>query len=636
MVESSKKQTKGLISEEEIATLLHRYSATTVLTLLHEVSNCSGFKIDWNALAEKTSTGISNANEYQMLWRHLAYRQSLLETFEDGAGAQPMDDDSDLEYELEAFPTISGEPLAEAAACVKVLIASVSSSDSIPCGSTVEAPLTINIPNGQSSRALEQSSCSMQGTNITVPVSVQKQPVPSATIADQDMNGLAGGNLQRRKRKPWSEAEDLELIAAVQKCGEGNWANILRGDFKGDRTASQLSQRWAIIRKRHGNLNLGGQSNGTQLSEAQLAARHAVSLALNMPVKSLTAGATTTNNSAVKNSINSSVGTNGTKSSLITGASETLTGVCGFLQSQKQAQENFTSKPSPAGSLGPTAKPRLPLKKPVLKSSPSSDAMVRATAVAAGARIASPSDAASLLKAAHAKNAVHIMPSGSGSIKATSGMSTLSDAHPNVHYIRTGLASAPISTYSAATPSAPSIGSVKAIPPAVQHTPTINAQSDVSSKQKNDVSYTPPVCEVPSKQAVKTEEIAMSELGPATKEQMQGDRACISSNSLGEAVKENKVTSPDSKVGVNGTSRSLVSPVNVTSSLSDQVIADIQPKNRESEKDTEMMSSVAGAGENEDGENQNMDKMEEDPSVAKANACSEKLEIVCKEAGTKS
>lgn len=53
----------------------------------------------------------------------------------------------------------------------------------------------------------------------------------------------ANGSLPpRRKRKPWSEAEDNELIAAVQKCGEGNWANILKSDFKGDRTASQLSQ----------------------------------------------------------------------------------------------------------------------------------------------------------------------------------------------------------------------------------------------------------------------------------------------------------------------------------------------------------------------------------------------------------
>jgi len=85
----------------------------------------------------------------------------------------------------------------------------------------------------------------MQGMNITVPVSVQKQPLPSAAAPHEllDANGSANGSMPlRRKRKPWSEDEDLELIAAVQKCGEGNWANILRGDFKGDRTATQLSQ----------------------------------------------------------------------------------------------------------------------------------------------------------------------------------------------------------------------------------------------------------------------------------------------------------------------------------------------------------------------------------------------------------
>lgn len=120
------------------------------------------------------------------------------------------------------------------------MIASGIPSGSNPSGSTIEAPLTINIPSGQLSRASEQPSCSTQGTNIVVPVSVQKQPAPAPTVAENlDTNGTAGG---KRKRKPWSEAEDLELIAAVQKCGEGNWANILRGDFKGDRTASQLSQ----------------------------------------------------------------------------------------------------------------------------------------------------------------------------------------------------------------------------------------------------------------------------------------------------------------------------------------------------------------------------------------------------------
>jgi hypothetical protein len=64
---------------------LGRYTATTVLALLQEVAHCPDVKIDWNALVRNTSTGISDAREYQMLWRHLAYRHSLLDKLEDGA-----------------------------------------------------------------------------------------------------------------------------------------------------------------------------------------------------------------------------------------------------------------------------------------------------------------------------------------------------------------------------------------------------------------------------------------------------------------------------------------------------------------------------------------------------------------------
>ncbi|XP_039063807.1 uncharacterized protein LOC120208651 [Hibiscus syriacus] len=272
------------------------------LALLQEVAQQPGVKLNWNALVKKTSTGISNAREYQMLWRHLAYHHSSLEKFDDGA--QPLDDDSDLEYELEPCPSIGGETSAEAAACVKVLIASGLPSDSsLTNNSMVEAPLTINIPNLQSSRIPSENSqptCSMRGMTITVPVSVQKQILPAVTSAETlEGNGSAGANLPaRRKRKPWSEAEDMELISAVQKCGVGNWANILRGDFKGDRTASQLAQRWTIIKKRAGNLNVEGNSTVPQLSEAQLATRSALSLALDMPDKNLTAACT--NNPGLK------------------------------------------------------------------------------------------------------------------------------------------------------------------------------------------------------------------------------------------------------------------------------------------------------------------------------------------------
>ena len=125
----------------------------------------------------------------------------------------------------------------------QVLIDSGSSSDScLEKGLTIEAPLTINIPNDKSDNPqLTSSSC---GINITIPVSVPKQTLPTVSSAEGlDTNGCANSNLPpRRKRKPWSADEDKELFAAVQRCGEGNWANILKGDFKGDRTASQLSQ----------------------------------------------------------------------------------------------------------------------------------------------------------------------------------------------------------------------------------------------------------------------------------------------------------------------------------------------------------------------------------------------------------
>ncbi|KAI8005233.1 hypothetical protein LOK49_LG08G00924 [Camellia lanceoleosa] len=286
MIEKTKKHKKGSISEKDISTLLQRYEATTMLTLLQEVAQIQDVKIDWNALVKKTATGISNVREYQMLWRHLAYRDTLVERLDDGA--EPLDDDSNLDYELEVLPPVSSEASTESAACVKVLIASGLQSDTgLSNGLTVEAPLTINIPNAQSSRGPLENSL-LQGTNITIPVSVQKQPLHMVMSEVLDANGSASGNLlPRRKRKPWSAAEDLELIGAVQKCGEGNGANILKGDFKHDRTALQLSQRWPIIRKRRSNVNVVG---GSQFLEAQLAAHRAVSLALNMPmVDSLTA-----------------------------------------------------------------------------------------------------------------------------------------------------------------------------------------------------------------------------------------------------------------------------------------------------------------------------------------------------------
>lgn len=59
-----------------------RYSVRTILTLLREVAQVSEVRIDWDKLVKNSSTGISNAREYQMLWRHLAYRHTLLENMD--------------------------------------------------------------------------------------------------------------------------------------------------------------------------------------------------------------------------------------------------------------------------------------------------------------------------------------------------------------------------------------------------------------------------------------------------------------------------------------------------------------------------------------------------------------------------
>ncbi|KAI9200941.1 hypothetical protein LWI28_015468 [Acer negundo] len=529
MVEKpNKRHKKGLISEADISTLLQsRYTTKTVLALLQEVAHSPGLKLDWNALVKNTSTGISNAREYQMLWRHLAYRNALLDKLEDEA--QPLDDDSDLEYELEPFPDVSNEAATEAAACVKVLIASGLPSDSsLPNSSTVEAPLTINIPNGQSFRGSSENSqpaSLMQGMNITVPVSVQKLPLPSTTSTEAlDNNGSISGNMPpRKKRKPWTAEEDMELIASVQKSGEGNWATILRGDYKWDRTASQLSQRWSILRKKNGSI-LGANSTGSHLSEAQLAARHAMSLALDMPVKNITASST-------NNNVGTTSNFTGGNSMPSTSNAEALPANSSFVQAQSQPQPgSIGTKSSPLGSLGSAAKPRIASKK--MPANFSSESSLRAAAVAAGARIVTPSDAASLLKVAQAKNAIHIMPSGVSTVKSSMSGSAPShlEAHPSVRYIRTSMGAAPPSTNPAVTSSALQPSLVKAALPRVQqNTPSEPTNAVIPS----------PAAELPLKPDAKV-----------AKEIRVSDLSSVSGNELGKKVQEDKVPSqkPESEL----------------------------------------------------------------------------------------
>ena len=130
----------------------------------------------------------------------------------------------------------------------QVMIASRTLSESAPSSSTIEAPLTINVPVCHSSRTrIENSQPSnlMQGTSIIFPVTVQRQTLPTISSTDGiETKGIVGGNMaSKRKRKAWSEEEDMQLRAAVQRWGEGNWATMAKGDdFPIKRSATQLAQ----------------------------------------------------------------------------------------------------------------------------------------------------------------------------------------------------------------------------------------------------------------------------------------------------------------------------------------------------------------------------------------------------------
>ncbi|XP_020868171.1 uncharacterized protein LOC9328581 isoform X3 [Arabidopsis lyrata subsp. lyrata] len=254
--DTSSNSRKRIITEGDIATLLQRYDMKTILKMLQEMAYYSEIKMDWNELVKKTTTGITNAREYQSLWRHLSYRHPLLPVEDD---AQPLDDDSDMECELEASPAVSHEASVEAIAHVKVMAASY-------------------VPN--------ESDILDNSTKVT-------------STEGMNGNGSAGSSMAfRKKRKKWSAQEDEELFAAVKRCGEGNWAHIVKGDFRGKRTASQLSQRWALIRKRCDTLTSVSQS-GLQPTEAQIAVNHAISLALGNrpPSKKLAIGVMPTTSS---------------------------------------------------------------------------------------------------------------------------------------------------------------------------------------------------------------------------------------------------------------------------------------------------------------------------------------------------
>ncbi|KAL9252333.1 hypothetical protein AKJ16_DCAP02684 [Drosera capensis] len=432
-----KRRRGGTISEEDMTILFQRYSATTVLALLQEVGQSSAAKIDWESLVRKTATGISNAREYQMVWRHLAYRLGLDEKIE--VGAEPLEDDSDLEYDLDASPPVSAEASAEAAACVKVLISSgLPSVVNMANGSVVEASMTINVPNAQSSKAASGNilpSSSIQGTNITFPVSIQKQS--SAGIASE-AGETTGDNSQahrKRRKKLWAEEEDVKLIAAVKQCGEGNWAGMAKEHFKGDRTPGQLYQRWTTIKRKINSEAGGTDPLSSQKYEQAMATRRAIDMAL----KDSSFTSAGNSNRAVGNGAATSSNPTTVNASGVDHSSAKKDPT-----SQKQPHHQVPLASASKGAVsGPPPMPQPPLtvKSPV-NPTLTPDSMVKAAARAAGARIASKSEA-SIFKETQSKKVVHfplVKPSGTGAGNLLQTVSV--PGHPNVKIFRSAASTA--------------------------------------------------------------------------------------------------------------------------------------------------------------------------------------------------
>ena len=324
-------------------------------------------------------------------------------------------------------------------------------------------------------------------------------------------------------------------------------------------------------------------------------------------------------------------GTNTTTNSVLptTTAEAAIIGSSSIQAQDRSQQGSVPTKGSPLGPLGSTAKSQVSSKKASMQHTIGSDSVLRATAVAAGARIFSPSDAASFIKATQTKNVVHFKPTSGSSTKSSmpAGVST--------HLVCTGPKVTPCSSYPpvSVTPTVSHPGSVNAASPTVQQTASaFPTSSNLSSEPTNAVSSSLP-SEILLKQEVKTaEEIKVSESGNAPKQQLQGDGTCVSANAESKQIQEDKAPSANTKAESN----KQVTDVKNDSSSSDLMTAesDHKAEARQNANDTEVMdSSVRGDNQSAPevkSENEGINEKQADWASRIADGCSEKLEVLFK------
>ncbi|GAQ82895.1 DNA-binding protein [Klebsormidium nitens] len=267
------------LAQREAESLLKRYPGNTVLTILREVAKQGSSKINWVAIHQRIGAAIKGPREAQAIWRCLAYGHAIPENL--APGVEPLDDDSDIDETDVTKPSTPGISLAmqmDATAWVKndlrrigLEVAATGAlrrrltlpspaarpSNSAPLGTGMRpggvSPVGSSLlgqkrPSHiltQTSSGSRPGSPGFSGTTRLSPLSSQYSPHVSPHVP-QNPSPL-GPN---KRRHLWSEEEDKTLLEAVQKHGEGHWEEILRQYFGSDRTAAQLMQRWALIRKR--------------------------------------------------------------------------------------------------------------------------------------------------------------------------------------------------------------------------------------------------------------------------------------------------------------------------------------------------------------------------------------------------
>lgn len=209
-----------------------------------------------------------------------------------------------------------------------------------------------------------------QQLKMTIPVSVPKQLSPTAHKFDG--NGSPGTSMSAgRKRKHNTVADGMDSFITVHGVGKGN--------SEQDGAAKQ-PQGWNILEMGQANSHCGngGTSTSMALSEAQVAALQAVAEAFNVP----TMGATSSFALPIR------------VLPLSDKLSEENKGYLLPYGSSNQSLESVSHQYQETQTPGPNP-------------------LVHAAAIAAGARIASPEVAASLIKAVQSRTAVHIRSGGS-------------------------------------------------------------------------------------------------------------------------------------------------------------------------------------------------------------------------------